>query len=888
MRRLADAPTALDFPFDRSRPTIRSYRGEVLEFTLPATVRDAVKAFGQRESATSAMVLLAVFQTLLYCHTGQDDIVVGSPIANRGKLELEDVMGYFVSAQALRTDFSGNPTFREILDRVRAVSLEAYEHEDAPFDEVVKRLAPQRDPGRNPVFQFMFTFVEMADDVETIGNLSASMVPFRMGTAKFDLLFGLADGEDGMRGWIEYSTDLFDPSSVTRFLAYFRTLLQRVLDAPDLHISGATLVPDGESEQVLRASHATGAEYERQACLHTLFEELAAQTPDATAVWYEGGRTSYRELNEAANRLAHVLREHGIGPDTFVGLCMDRRPELVVGVLGILKAGGAFVALDPSHPESRLAFVLEDTAAPVVLTGGGLAARLESAARSVSGASAPRVIDLDAEHARIAQAPSVNPPDRGLLDAPAYVVYTSGSTGLPKGVVVENRSIANHCRDVVHHYGLNANDRFLLFAQLVFDASLEQLFCPLVCGAAVVVAETATWDLPLFDRKLAEFGVTVIDVPPVFWHQLAQYWQAEPSEALRALRIVVSSADVMRPETLRTWLEAPVRHVRLLNSYGPTEATVATTVYDVPRDPNAARALARIPIGRPFPCRRVYILTADGKPVPIGVPGELCIGGSRLARGYLNRAELTREKFVPDPFNRTPGSRYYRTGDLVRRLPDGNIEFLGRIDQQVKLRGYRIELGEIESALRRHPAVESVAARVCDDGGDGSFLAAYVVPRAGSPPAPGELRALARRSLPHYMVPAAFVLLERMPLTAGGKVDRRALPIPERGVLEPDAEPVAPRSPEEQRMAAIWSDVLGRGRVGVVDDFFELGGHSLLATAVIARVREAFRVELPLRVMFESPTVAGLTEAVARALHANAEPEGLKLTALPRKARPAK
>jgi amino acid adenylation domain-containing protein len=847
-KQLVGAPTVLDLPTDRPRPAVQSFRGAAQGFTVPSSVAARLKAVSQQEGATLFMTLLAAFNVLLHRYTGQADMVVGTPIANRNLTQIEGLIGFFVNTLVLRLNLSGNPTFRELLGRVREMTLGAYAHQDLPFEKLVEEFQPERSLSHNPLFQVMFTLdtfsvsdkpaapdQTVADAAQPQPDAAGSITPVVHGTSKFDLSLWLTDAGETMMGGLEYSTDLFDVQTVTNMIGHLQTLLEGIAANPSQRISDLPLLTEPERRRLLFEWNDTAAEYPDDQCLHQLFEARAERDPDAPAIVFGGERLSYRELNERANRLAHRLRRIGVGPDNLVGIAAERSLEMIVGLLGILKAGGAFVPLDPSYPKERLAFMLEDSRVGVLLAQRHLSDRLPSSRAEVV------YLDSGEEESEGSETPDSGVTPRNL----AYVIYTSGSTGKPKGVMVEHRGLTNMAEAQLKTFGVGPRDRVLQFSSLSFDISIWDIVLALNAGATLCL-EPAPALRPGsgLTRLLAERGVTVVTLLPSVLATLSP-------EELLDLRLVIAGAEVCPAEVAARWV--PGR--RFVNGYGPTEATIWATYADC-RDGSR-----RPPIGRPIANTQTYVLDSHLQPVPVGVSGELYIGGVGLARGYLGRPDLTAERFIPDPFG-AAGGRLYRTGDVVRHLPNGNIEFLGRADLQVKVRGYRIELGEIESAIAESPQVREAVVALRESRGSEKRLVAYVVPAEPHAPSINDLRDDLKARLPEYMLPQSFVMLDALPLMPNGKVDRRALP--ETDSDRPDLAEiyVAPRDEVEERLAEIWKEVLGLERVGVDDNFFELGGHSLLATQVVSRMRDAFQTEVPLQSIFESPTVAGLAATI--------------------------
>ncbi|HEX5751790.1 MAG TPA: amino acid adenylation domain-containing protein, partial [Archangium sp.] len=851
---LAGAPPLLELPTDHPRPPVQTYRGQTLGFLLPAAQVDALKKVGQEEGATLFMTLLAAFQVLLQGYSGQDDISVGTPIAGRNRAEVEGLIGFFVNTLVLRTRLGAGLTFRELLARVRQTTLEAYAHQDVPFEKLVEELRPERHLGRSPLFQVMLVLQGAPVAELELPGATSRVLELDSGTSKFDLALAFTETPRGLEGRLEYSTDLFEPDTLTRLIGHLRTVIDGVVTDPGQRLGALPLLTVEERHQLLEALNDTGRELTRETGAHRLFERQVERTPDAPAVSSGALTLTYRELDQRANRLARVLRARGVGPETVAGLCLNNSVELVVGILATLKAGGAWVPLDPSLPTERLAFMLEDTGAPLVLTERPLVERL---------GDSPRVVLLEALRDEEAAQPA-GPLDVDVDgDTLAYVIYTSGSTGRPKGTLLTHRGLCNTALAAAGAHGVKPHSRVLQFAAPGFDASVCEIFSTLLGGARLCLA-TRDEMMPGEPLRtvLERQAITHVTLTPSVLAQLAP-------EGMPALETIISAGEACTPELVSRW-KRPGR--TLLNAYGPTEVTVCATLRP---DVSAQRPT----IGFPWPNVQVYVLR-DLRPVPPGVPGELFVGGVGLARGYLGRPELTAERFVPHPFSDEPGARLYRTGDLVRFLPNGDLEYLGRADNQVKLRGFRIELGEIEAVLGRRPELQDVVVDVREETPGDKRLAAYVVARPGHEVHVGELRAFVKASLPDYMIPSAFVTLEALPLTPSGKVDRRALPaVAWSGTGEP---PATPRTPIEEAVAGLWSQVLRQEQVGLHTSFFEQGGHSLLAAQVISRVRTAFQVELPLRALFEAPTVAGLARTIEAAVRAR---QGLRVPPPQRMAR---
>ncbi|HEX7242822.1 MAG TPA: amino acid adenylation domain-containing protein, partial [Longimicrobiaceae bacterium] len=812
----------------------------------------ALRALARREGATTFMALLAAWQLLLSRWSGQDDVVVGTPVAGRSDPALEEMVGFFVNTLAVRADLSGAPDFRGLLARVREEVLGAYAHQDVPFEKVVEELRVERSLGWHPLFQAMLVLQNTPAEELRLPGLTLRAFEAETGTAKFDLLLEVVERGDALACALEYSTDLFDPATAARMAAHFGVLLERVAADPGRAVGAIDLLPAAERLQVLEGWNGTALAYPERACVHHLFEAQALRTPDAPALVFGGERLSYAELDARADRLAALLRARGVGPDSRVGLCVERSAEMWTGVLGILKAGGAYVPLDPEYPAERLAFMLEDSGAQVVVAGAEAAERM-----SFRGVEVVR----PGEGGVAAGATPVHP------DNLAFVIYTSGSTGRPKGVAMTHRPLVNLVAWQEGAWLRPGPAVTLQFATISFDASFHEAFsCWAEGGTLVVVPEEVRRDPAALLELVERAGVERMFLPYVALQHVAETADARGTVPSR-LREVQTAGEALRvTEPIRRWLAA--LGAPLHNHYGPSETHVVTA-HALEGDPAGWSPLP--PIGGPIANTQCYVLDGAGGPAPVGVPGELYVGGVSLARGYLDRPDATADRFLPDPFAGEPGARMYRTGDRVRWLADGTIEFLGRADTQVKVRGFRIEPGEVEAVLGTHPSVREVVVVAREDAPGERRLVAYVVPEGGKPSA-AELRAHVGERLPEYMVPSAVVALDALPLTPSGKTDRRALPAPERA--DPGDGWTPPRTPTEEIVAGIWAGVLKLERVGARDDFFALGGHSLVGTQVVSRVREALAVELPLRALFEAPTVEGLAARVecARAESAHAAP----------------
>ena len=856
-QQLKSAPASLELSTDRPRPLLQSYRGASQFLMIPGSLAERLRQIGQREGATLFMTLLAAFQVLLARYTGKEDIVVGSPVAGRSHTETEGLIGFFVNTLVLRNDLSGNPTFAELLRRIRASTLEAFTHQEVPFEKLVEELQPERSLSQNPIFQVAFALQNIPLPLPELSGIAAEPFPMDSGITTSDLSLFVVEIQDGLRARFEYSTELFDDSTIARMMGHFRTLLESVAKDSDQAITTLPLMTEAERRQVLIDWNRTQCPLVSEHCIHQLIAEQAKRNPNAVAVVAGDRKLRYQELNARANQIAATLKEQGIKTGDVIAVWAERSIEMVVALLGILKSGAAFLPIDPQYPPERVAFMLEDAGARVLLTQKHLLPALPDIPIET--------ICLDSQWDRFAFASTNNPVCSVGADDLAYVIYTSGSSGKPKGVEVLHGGVRNLVAWYQRTFQLIPADRKTHVAGPAFDAIIWEIFPPLCAGASLYIPDEVTRMVPSrLVEWLADHEITVAWLPtPLAEAVLEEEWPFDSR-----LRILETAGDKLH--------RAPRRALpfSLYNLYGPTENTVCTTWMLVP--PSASDAAP--PIGRPIDNVEIYVLDANRQAVPVGVPGEMYIGGRGLARGYRNRPDLTAERFIPNPFSDTPGSRLYRTGDRVRYRPDGNLEFLGRIDEQVKIRGFRIELGEIETILASHPSVGEAAVVAREDTPGQKRLVAYVSPK-GTAIASAELAAFLGKKLPNYMVPTAFVMLAALPMTANGKLDRKALPAPQ-DLGAAQSNYVGPSTPVEEVLTNIWAEVLGREQVGTQDDFFELGGHSLLATQVVSRVRQALGTELPLRTLFESPTVGGLAARIEalRKEHDGLEPPEIRPT----------
>lgn len=826
---LAHYPPELQLPTDYPRPAVQTFRGARQSFTLSPTLANALKNLSQRQGVTLFMLLLAAFKILLHRYTQQTDMLVGSTITNRNRSEITNLIGLFVNNLVFRTNLAGNPRFSTFLQQVREVALGAYAHQDLPFEYLVEQLQPERNLSHNPLFQVMFILHNTPMPAVEVSELTINYLDPEPETARFDLSLDMYEAS-GLTGIFEYNTDLFTPATIERLISHWQTLLAAIAANPEQRIGQLQFLTAAERQSLVVANNTS---YVAPQCIHQLITAQAAATPDAIALVCADAQITYRELNDRANQLAHYLQASGVKLETRVGICLERSLELAIALLGVLKAGATYVPLDPAYPPERLTFMLLDASVALVITQTQLASRC----------SAATCINLD-DWQVIAQFSQDEPPSQTTAEHLAYIIYTSGSTGQPKGVQNLHKALVNVLQSMQHHLHLTANDVLLAVTTIAFDIAALELYLPLLVGARVVIVpqETAA-DAVKLHQGLATTQASVMQATPATWNALlVTGWQGQH------LKIICGGEALTLPLAQQLVARAPY----VVNVYGPTETTIWSSIYHVPSDD---ANLTTIPIGEPLANTQLYVLDAYLQPVPIGVPGELYIGGVGVARGYCNRPDLTAAQFIPHPFTAGCGERLYKTGDLVRRA-DGILEYLGRVDSQVKLRGFRIELDEIASVLMQHPHVAHAV--VILNTHLEPRLIAYVV--LNSPVDSATLRHFLHTKLPAYMLPMVYVTLDALPLTPNGKIDRRALPIPE---LQAHANYTAPRHPVEEILAGIWADILGVGQIGIDDNFFELGGHSLLATRVVAQIRHAFGVELPLRTLFAAPTIAELALEIA-------------------------
>lgn len=857
---LAGELPILQLPTDKPRPAVKTYRGATESLWLSPQLTAEIHALCQQTSTTPFMVLLAAFNVLLYRYTGQKDILVGTPIANRQQLELAGLVGFFVNTLVLRNQLHGQQSFHQLLAQVRDTATTAYEHQDVPFDKLVELLRPERNLSYDLLFQVMFTYQDGVVAERPLPNLVVTPINLKSSTVQFDLELDVTETADGLKATFHYNIDLFETATIKRLATHFRTLLQAVIAEPAQPIGTVSLLTQAERQQLLVDWNNTDTPYHQAQTVVDRFALQVAQSPQAIAVSTmldthssRNTQLTYDQLNRRANQLAHTLRTLDARPNTTVAVCLERSPEMIVALFGILKAGAAYVPIDPDYPQERIDFILKDTQTAVLLTQASLKPRLPR--------SNVQMLCLDSDWATIAQADETDPLLLATPNYTAYIIYTSGSTGQPKGVLISHRSLLNYVTEGVSHLDLQPEDVVLQFASISFDTAVEEIFPPLLHGARLLLRnDEMLTTTAVFWQMCAANGVTVLDLPTAFWHLLCSQLRNDVQYIPASLRFLFTGGEKASPEHIQTWLAYAPAHIRLVNGYGPTEATVVATTCNL-TGLDASPEVSKAIIGRPIPNTRVYLLNNFLQPVPIGVWGELYIAGVGLAQGYLNRPRLTAVSFIPDLFSQQPGARLYKTGDVARYLANGYIEYQGRLDHQVKIRGFRIEPGEIELALVQHPLVQEVIVIVREDQPGQKQIAAYYT--STDPLTRSQLRQFLEKKVPIYMIPTLWVWLDSFPLTTNGKIDRKALPLP-------DGKPnltlgdtfLAPQNALESQLAQIWQEILNLPAIGTNANYFEIGGHSLQAVTLFAAIEKRLKVRLPVSLLFEAPTIGQLAVAM--------------------------
>ncbi|MBJ6360366.1 amino acid adenylation domain-containing protein [Paenibacillus sp. MAHUQ-46] len=856
----------LRMPVDRPHSPVMTHNGARLRITISPELTAELKALSRKSGVTLFNTLLAAYQTLLYRYTGQNDICIGTSISTRNKPELQDMIGMLVNNLVLRVNLAGEPTFAEVLKLARKTAFGAFAHQDIPYEKLIDELQSDRDRSRNPFFQTMLTHLHAPpSDVQSLPGVTIKRFEFNKKPSALELSFTITENQDVLEAVMDYNTDLFNGDTIERMLGHFQHLLQEVVLDPHRSILELPIISEAESQQILY--NWSGKSRTRplpEASVHDLFTRQASRTPEAVAIRFKNQQYTYRELDERSNQVAHYLIKKGLVRNQLVGICLDRSLELIVGLLGILKAGGAYIPLDPSYPQERLTYMLQNAQAPILITTGERKTRFEGESCSV--------IALDEEWKSIAQEPYTVPEGKANPNDLIYVIYTSGSTGTPKGVMVSHQGVVNHCFNIIDRFQLTPRDRVLQFTSISFDVAVQEIFPTLLAGSTLVL-----WK----DKYLSEGGeflawiqqeeISVLNLTTAHWSNLVSDLKYERAELPSSLKLVIVGGEKVSYETFLTWRRLTAGQVRWINDYGLTETTITATMFE----PDIKWQVDKvIPVGQPLNNVEIYILNHRLELVPTGVFGELYIGGAGLALGYLGQPNLSRNRFIQHPFSDDPNAKVFKTGDLARFLPDGNVEFLGRLDHQVKVRGYRIEIGEIEVQLQQYGklAQSVVVPRTAANGE--VRLAAYVV-LGDSNARIEELKSFLKSRLPDYMVPSHYVVLDQIPLTVNGKVDTAALPKPEL-LASKDKEYLAPRTTSEATAVDIWRNLLENPAVGVLDNFFEVGGNSLLATQVVSQAKARFGCDIPLRYLFEYPVLADWAaqiDGIKLALHAQPESE---------------
>jgi amino acid adenylation domain-containing protein len=853
LNQFSDSIPVLDFPTDRPRPPFRTFSAAREDWDLDPALVLNLKQLGNKLGCSFATTLFTSFEVFLHRLTGSNEIMIGIPAAGQAATGNYQLVGHCVNLLPLKSLVDGSQAFTDYLLMRRSIILDAYDHQQFTFGSLLGKLAIPRDNSRIPLVPITFNLDQGLDGVRLLfEDLKVELSTNPLSYENFEISINATELRGRVTLECQYNTNLFDTETIRRRLAEFETLLIGIVAAPDTTIDRLPLLPESEL-QLLTSWNQTQVEYPRK-CINQLFEDQVERTPDAIAVVFQEQQLTYRELNSRANQLAHYLQNLGVKPDVLVGICIERSLEMIVGLLGILKAGGAYVPLDPSYPQERIEYMIADAQMPVLLTQSKWKIQEHQS----------QVICLDSDWEKIASQNSDNLAPINENKHVAYVIYTSGSTGKPKGVMISHQALSIFTQTIISEYQITADDRLLQFASINFDVAVEEIYPSLCTGATLVIRnDDMLSDLRTFFQACEDWLLTVINLPTAYWHDLVAEMSIKDIPLPESLRLVLIGGEKVLSETVRAWQKYVNQlgkgdHLQLINAYGPTETTVSATLY---RIPNTVTINGEVPIGCPLAHLQTYILDPYLQPVPIGVTGELHIGGDSLAIGYLNRPELTDEKFIPNPFSQNSGSRLYKTGDLAHYLPDGNIEYLGRIDNQVKIRGFRIELGEIETALSQHPNLRATVITTREDTDGDKRLVAYVVVEDKSQEI--NLRSFLQDRLPSYMIPSAFVFLEAMPITPNGKIDFRGLPAPDNSSKQIGQEFIAPSNSTEEFLAVLWADVLGTQQLlSTNDNFFDLGGHSLLAMQVISRCREGFSVEITLQSLFEKPTIAGLGDRI--------------------------
>jgi amino acid adenylation domain-containing protein len=854
LEQFANSVPIVDLPTDKPRPSFRTFNSCRIDKELDPIVVAGLKELGTAMGCSFMTTILSSFEIFLHRLTGQEDLVVGIPAAGQAATGMYNLVGHCVNLLPLRTRLDSEQTFSEYLQNRRSAVLDAYDHQQFTFGNLVQKLNLPRDSSRIPLVSVIFNIDQgLEGDQIPFAHLEVEFISNPRASENFELAVNLTEFKDRFILEWEYNTNLFTEQTACRHIEAFETLLSGIVKAPAQRIAELPFLPTADWQKIQKWN-ANKSDYPRNATIHELFEAQVQRSPDAVAVTFQHQALTYQELNQRANQLANYLKSRGVGPDHLVGICLKRSLEMAIAFLGILKAGAAYVPLDPDYPKDRLEFMVQDSQLQILLTSEDL--------KSVLSPSDISTVCLDSDWSAIEEASSENPHSEVSSENLAYVIYTSGSTGTPKGVLIEHKGLVNHCWAIAQEFELSERDRVLQFASISFDIAVEEIFPTWIRGATLVLRpDEVVASISDFLRFIDQEKITILDLPTTYWHTWMSQVELVDEALPDSVRLVVVGGEKASSIAYAAWKQVSGERCRWINTYGPTETTVTATLYD-PITSVHQDISSDIPIGKPIANAEVYVLDRNRQPVIVGMPGELYIGGAGVARGYLNRPELTQERFVPDPFSNHDSAFLYRTGDLVRYLPDGNLTFLGRIDHQVKIRGFRVELGEIEAAMMQHPEVLQSVAIVKEESPEDKRLVGYVVAQSPSEDLINDLRRSLKQKLPEYMVPVGLVVLETLPLLPNGKVDLKALPAPDYSLSRASNEFVAPQTETEIQVSTIWVEILKLDRVSLNDNFFELGGHSLLAAQVIARLRKTFSVDISLRNLFEDPTVLGLAAQI--------------------------
>ena len=844
---LAGVEPVLDIPTDFSRPSFQTYNGDFIIRRYDQNKYTTLKKICEEQDVTLFMLLMAVFQILLGRYSGQEDFCVGTPVANRNRSETEDLIGFFINTLVIRSQINDNPSFSELLKRIKKTTIGAFDHQDLPFETLVEEMHLSRDMSHTPLFQAMLVLNNAPIKKLNMEGLEISFMDFENKTSKFDLIFNFTEFDGHFDAKIEFNTDLFKKETIKLMLDRFDTLMDYFAINIEAKINSVSLLSVEEKELILnkwayskrkKSSEKTVSEYILEACS---LNEIK------TAVIGSGFKLSYRELKDKILSVAYKLQELSLPPESVVAVMAKRSPEMIYGMLGVMHAGYVYLPLDPTYPQERLKFMLEDSSAAALL--------LQKSINTNVNFMGEKIYFDEINNTQDEQSKKTTREDT------AYIIYTSGSTGKPKGVRVSHKAFADHCLDMAEHFKLTKHDTVLQFAALNFDASLEQIIPPLIKGASVLLRDDEIWSPADFTAKCQEYNLSVVNPPTAYWNTWVDYLSQRHDVELKSLRLVIAGGDTMKPPVLEKWFNSKLSGVRLLNAYGPTEAVITATTAEISKDILYNKSFKNIPIGFACANRSLYVVDKWNQPVPAGIPGELLIGGSILAEGYHNLQEQTVKSFISNPLKKN--EIVYKTGDKVRWLSDGSVEFLGRIDDQVKIRGFRIEPEEIARQLSDHPDVSESLVTVKSDSQNEKQLIAYFIAKPEKSPKISDLRAYLKTRLAEYMIPAGFMQLEEFPILPGGKINKRVLPLPDDLRTQIETEYAAPRTKTEKILSEIVSEILKIDKVGIYDNFFDLGGHSLLGTQVISRIREHFNVDVPLRSLFENPSVEGISIVIA-------------------------